>query len=137
MSSAEYALVRLLTMTPDTANLEGTSIEELLGAPRASAQHFAAADIPVRKRQGARLRPLLPEAIPGLDISRLELEAGGQMAGAPHTPGTREYLMCERGRIIIEARDLCDLSRLHIPKPFETPPDLRAASWDIDRWAEK
>jgi quercetin dioxygenase-like cupin family protein len=49
--------------------------------------------------QGARLRALLPEAIPGLDISRMELAAGGQLAGVPHTPGTREFLTCESGHI--------------------------------------
>jgi quercetin dioxygenase-like cupin family protein len=45
------------------------------------------------------LRPLVPEAIPGLDIARMELAPGGVMAGVPHTPGTREYLTCERGKI--------------------------------------
>ena len=45
------------------------------------------------------LRPLLPESIPGLDISRIELGPGGQFTGVPHTRGTREYLTCERGVI--------------------------------------
>jgi len=79
------------------------SIEELIGAPRTAAQLFRAADMKERKRQGARLRALVPEAIPGLDISRMELEPGGQMVGVPHTPGTREYLTCERGRIELVA----------------------------------
>ena len=57
----------------------------------------------MRRRQGARLRPLVPEAIPGLDISRMELAPGGQLSGVPHTPGTREYLTCERGRIELVA----------------------------------
>ncbi len=79
------------------------SIEELIGAPRTAVRHFAAADIKSRKRQGVMLRPLLPEAIPGLDIGRMEFEPGGQMIGVPHTPGTREYLSCERGRIELVA----------------------------------
>jgi transcriptional regulator with XRE-family HTH domain len=79
------------------------SIEELIGAPRTAARLFAAAEIGERKRQGATLRPLLPEAIPGLDISRMELQPGGQMGGIPHTAGTREYLSCERGRIELVA----------------------------------
>jgi transcriptional regulator with XRE-family HTH domain len=55
------------------------SIEELLGPPRTAARLFTAAEVPVRRRQGASLRPLLPEAIPGLDISRLELAPGGRL----------------------------------------------------------
>ena len=79
------------------------SIEELIGAPRTAARLFRAGEVRERVRQGATLRPLLPEAIPGLDISRMELAPGGQMVGVPHTPGTREYLTCERGRIELVA----------------------------------
>ena len=79
------------------------SIEELIGPPRTACRLFPADEIPVRRRQKAVLRPLLPEAIPGLEISRLELPPGGQLGGIPHTPGTREYLTCERGRIELVA----------------------------------
>jgi transcriptional regulator with XRE-family HTH domain len=79
------------------------SIEELIGPPRTAARLFPAAEARVRQRQGARLRPLLPEAIPGLELSRLELVPGGHLAGVPHTPGTREYLTCESGRIELVA----------------------------------
>lgn len=79
------------------------SIEELIGPPRTAARRFAAGEISERRRQGARLRPLLPEAIPGLDIARMELVPGGQLSGIPHTAGTREYLTCERGRIELVA----------------------------------
>ena len=75
------------------------SIEELIGAPRSAVQFFAADQVKPRKRQGASLRHLLPEVIPGLDISRMELAPGGHMVGVPHTAGTREYLTCERGKV--------------------------------------
>jgi transcriptional regulator with XRE-family HTH domain len=75
------------------------SIEELIGAPRTAVQFFPASAAQVRRRQGAELRRLLPEAIGGLDISRLELAPAGKMVGIPHTAGTREYLTCERGRV--------------------------------------
>lgn len=78
-------------------------IDELIAPPRAAAQLLKAAQVPVRKRQGARLRPLLPEAIPGLEISRMELAPGGSLVGVPHTPGTREYLTCEQGQIELSA----------------------------------
>ncbi len=75
------------------------SIEELVGAPRTEVQHFKAADIRVRKRQGVSIRPLVPEPITGLEIIRMQLDPGGRMIGVPHTSGTREYLTCEQGRI--------------------------------------
>jgi transcriptional regulator with XRE-family HTH domain len=75
------------------------SIEELVGAPRTEVQRYRAAEVRERKRQGARIRPLVPESLSGLEISRLQLEPNGRMVGIPHTPGTREYLTCERGRI--------------------------------------
>ncbi len=79
------------------------SIEELVGAPRTAARLFAAGEIRERKRGGAALRPLVPEAIPGLEASRMELAPGAQLTGVPHTPGTREYLTCERGQIELVA----------------------------------
>ena len=79
------------------------SIEELIGPPRTAVRRFAAGEVPERRRQGARIRPLLPEAIPGLEIARMELLPGGQLGGVPHTPGTREYLTCESGRIALVA----------------------------------
>ncbi len=75
------------------------SIEELVGAPRTEVQHFLAADIRERKRQGVTVRPLVPEPITGLEITRMQLDPGGRMVGIPHTSGTREYLSCERGQI--------------------------------------
>jgi transcriptional regulator with XRE-family HTH domain len=79
------------------------SIEELIGPPRTAARLFRDAEQRTRRRQGASLRPLLPETIPGLEISRLELEPAGRLAGIPHTPGTREYLTCLSGRIELVA----------------------------------
>lgn len=79
------------------------SIEELIGPPRTAARLYAANEVRVRKRQGASLRPLLPESLPGLDISRMELAPGGMLAGIPHTAGTREYLTCISGRIELSA----------------------------------
>ncbi len=79
------------------------SIEELIGPPRTAAQLFRSGEIRARKRQGATLRPLIPESLAGLDISRMELAPGGAMTGVPHPAGTREYLTCERGRIELVA----------------------------------
>ena len=85
------------------ASALSVSIEELIGPPRTAARRFPAGEVPERRRQGARIRPLLPESVPGLDIVRMELAPGGQLGGIPHTPGTREYLSCESGRIELVA----------------------------------
>ncbi len=75
------------------------SIEELVGTPRNEIQLIAAADVRERRRQDASLRPLVPEPLPGLEFSRMQIAAGGRMVGVPHTAGTREYLTCESGTV--------------------------------------
>ena len=75
------------------------SIEELIGAPRNEIEHIPAAAVKEKRRQGARLRPLVPDVLPGLEFSRMELEPNGRMLGVPLKTGTREYLTCESGKI--------------------------------------
>lgn len=75
------------------------TLEELIGPPRASAKHYAAAELPVRKRGAVLVRRLLPDPIAGMEIERMEFQAGAALSGVPHTPGTREYLTCETGEI--------------------------------------
>lgn len=81
------------------ANALQVRLDELLAAPRQPARHLKARELTVREKSHVRVRKLLPEPLPGLDLERLELPAGARMAGVPHTPGTREYLTCERGTI--------------------------------------
>jgi transcriptional regulator with XRE-family HTH domain len=92
-----------LSVLTRAASALQVSIEELIGPPRSACRLFSVKEIPLRRRQGANLRPLLPEAVPGLEITRVELAPGGQLGGIPHTPGTREYLTCERGRVELVA----------------------------------
>jgi transcriptional regulator with XRE-family HTH domain len=74
-------------------------LEELLEPPRRFGRLYPVASLPVRRRGPVTIRKLLPESIAGLELERMELPAGGAMAGVPHTVGTREYLTCERGEI--------------------------------------
>ena len=79
-------------------------LEELIATPRAAVAHFPSGSLPEKERgQGVRVRKLLPDPIPGMEIDRMELAPGGRMTGIPHTPGTREYLMCEEGSITLVA----------------------------------
>ena len=88
-----------LAVLSKAASALNVSIEELIGAPRSEFEFIPAKRVHERRRQGARLRPLVPEPLPGLEISRMQLAPGGRMVGVPHTVGTREYLTCERGTV--------------------------------------
>jgi transcriptional regulator with XRE-family HTH domain len=79
------------------------TLEELIAAPRSDARHYPKADLPVKERGLARIRKLLPDPIPGMEIDRIELPRGARMIGVPHTPGTREYLTCDQGAILLVA----------------------------------
>lgn len=79
------------------------SLEELVSPPRAMAKHFPAASLPTRTRGNVVVRKLLPDPIPGLEIDRMELPPRGRMVGVPHRAGTREYLTCETGEIVLVA----------------------------------
>ncbi len=79
------------------------SLDELVAPPRASARLYTAAELPTRLRGQVEVRQLLPDAIPGVTVERLAFGPGARLKGVPHTPGTREYLTCERGRVQLTA----------------------------------
>lgn len=78
-------------------------LEELLQRPSPAARHFPRGALPVRERPGVVVRSLLPHKVPNMVLERMELEPGARMTGTPHTPGTREYLTCERGTLELTA----------------------------------
>jgi transcriptional regulator with XRE-family HTH domain len=77
------------------------SIEELISSPRAACRLYAKGTLPTRTPGQAAVRKLLPDPIPGMEIDRIEVAPGGRMTGVPHTPGTREYLTCEAGELVL------------------------------------
>lgn len=79
------------------------SLEELVSPPRGEGTLFRKSAIPREIRSGVEIRKLLPDPIPGMEIDRMELPPGAHMTGIPHTPGTREYLACEAGQIVLAA----------------------------------
>jgi transcriptional regulator with XRE-family HTH domain len=79
------------------------SLEELCAAPRASGKKYDVSALKVRTRGRVGIRSLLPNPIPGMGIERMELPPGARFSGVPHTPGTREYLTCESGSIVLRA----------------------------------
>lgn len=83
------------------ANALQVSLEELLSAPRAACRLYPKDTLRVRSPGAATVRKLLPDPIPGMEIERIELPSKGRMVGVPHTPGTREYLTCEAGELLL------------------------------------
>ena len=79
------------------------TVDELISTPRAACEFYPRATLPKRTRGDVTVRKLLPDAIPGMEIDRFELPPNSHMVGVPHTPGTREYLTCESGAIILVA----------------------------------
>lgn len=79
------------------------TIEELLSTPRAACEFFPFGTLPQRRQGNAHIRKLLPHPIPGMEMDRIEIPPRGRMPGVPHTPGTREYLTCETGEILLAA----------------------------------
>lgn len=75
------------------------SLEELLVAPRTASRFHPRGSLPQRTRSDVTVRQLLPDPIPGSEIGRMEFPPLARLTGIPHTPGTREYLTCESGRI--------------------------------------
>jgi XRE family transcriptional regulator, regulator of sulfur utilization len=92
-----------LTVLDRVASAFQVTIEELVAAPRSEARHYPKAQLTVKQRGAAAVRKLLPDPIPGMEIDRIELPPKGKMVGVPHTPGTREYLTCESGEILLVA----------------------------------
>ena len=92
-----------LAVLDSVASAFQVTIEELIAAPRTGARHFKRAELVVKERGLASIRKLLPDPIPGMEIDRFELPPRAKVTGIPHTPGTREYLTCETGAIVLVA----------------------------------
>ena len=81
----------------------GVGLDELTSPPRASGRLYRARELPSKRRGGVTVRALIPDPMPGVIAERMHLPAGSTFAGSPHSPGTREYLTCERGSIVLTA----------------------------------
>ncbi len=77
------------------------SLEELVATPRPEIAFYPRGTLPEKQRGDAKLRKLLPDAIPGMEMDRMELPPRSTLVGVPHTAGTREYLTCESGQIVL------------------------------------
>jgi XRE family transcriptional regulator, regulator of sulfur utilization len=92
-----------LSVLHRVGNALQVSIEELIAAPSAACRLYPKGALPTRTPGLAVVRKLLPDPIPGMEIDRIELAPKARMTGVPHTPGTREYLTCETGEMLLVA----------------------------------
>lgn len=78
-------------------------IEKLLTPQDVVCRLVPADEVTVQTRgQGSVLiYKLLPDALPNMDIDRLEIEPGAQMKGTPHPSGTKEYFHCIQGEMTV------------------------------------
>ena len=88
---------------PPGATAFQVTLEELVAATRSEARHYPKASLPLKSRGAVWIRKLLPDPIPGMELDRMELPPRAKMTGIPHTAGTREYLTCESGEIVLVA----------------------------------
>ncbi|MFN7972633.1 MAG: XRE family transcriptional regulator [Acidobacteriota bacterium] len=80
------------------------SLEELISEPRAACRFYPKGSLPTHVRgEGVVIRKFLPDKVPGMEIERMELPPASRLTGIPHMPGTREYLACEQGTIVLVA----------------------------------
>jgi len=92
-----------LSVLHKVAHALQVTLEEIIAAPRSGVKHYPRGALPMRTRGEVIVSSLLPDKIPGMLIERIELPPGARLIGVPHTPGTREYLTCETGRIDLVA----------------------------------
>lgn len=77
------------------------SVEELLSPPRATFKFYPVSALPSARRGSIQVRKLLPDSIHNMQLDRMELPPGSRMTGIPHRTGTREYLTCETGEVLL------------------------------------
>ena len=75
------------------------TIEELLHRPRAQCQLIRANEVKMIKKNQAEVYKLLPDPIPGTEVDRMEIPAGGRLSGVPHVAHTKEYLVGVQGEV--------------------------------------
>lgn len=90
-----------LSVLDKVASALQVPIEELTAAPRSTGRFHPRDSLPARKQGDGLVRKLLPEAIPGMLVDRMEIPPAGRIQGVPHMPGTREYLTCEAGQVVL------------------------------------
>lgn len=115
------------------------SVDELLAPPAGFGRLYPADSFASRTRGGVTLRALLPHPLPGVTVERMAFLPGARMKGAPHLPGSREYLVCESGSVqLTTAAERWQLRpgdvvayRGDQPHGYTNPDDLPAVAYTV------
>lgn len=86
----------------------GVSVEEIFGKPKGMHKLVKANDVPVKiyHRNSVKQYKMLPSAILGMEIDKIELEKNARMIGNPHLKFTREFLICIKGIVQLNSEGL-------------------------------
>ena len=78
------------------------SIEELLSRPRSECTLLKAAEVRMLNRSSGKVRvhKLMPDAVRGIEIDKVEIQANSSMTGRPHLLGSKEYLITLEGEVL-------------------------------------
>ena len=84
----------------------GVGLDELTSRPRSAVMLVRANDVPVEQRArgggvSVQIRKLLPDQVRGLAFDEMKFSARARMAGKPHLPGAKEYLVLLKGKLEI------------------------------------
>ena len=81
------------------------TLDELVAPPPSLGRLYRASDLVTTRTQGVQRRGLIPQAIGGLTLERMAFDGGARLSGAPHAPGSSEYLAVESGRVQLTTPD--------------------------------
>lgn len=81
----------------------GVGLDELLATPRGEYKYIKAKDVPMvaSSNKGVKQFKLLPDAILGLEIDRMEIMPMARKRGIPHLNQTKEYLVAIAGQTTV------------------------------------
>lgn len=97
--SANPGLLALVAIS----NALSVTIDELITPPSPEVSLIKSKQIKKVRKSGGRVLQykLLPDPIPGMEIDKLEISPGARLRGVPHIAGTREYLNCLQGTVVL------------------------------------
>ena len=92
-----------ITVLLKVASALQVSVEELISPPVTDLKLYARNTLREKKRGPVTLRRLVPEWLGAIEFDRMEFPPRTRMTGIAHRAGTREFLICESGRMEITA----------------------------------
>lgn len=127
--------ISVLTKVADALQV---GVQDLLGT-QGELVHYPARTLSEKQCGRARVRRLSPAGQGNLELERLDLPAAAEVSGKPHPIGMREYLVCEKGELELQAagqtvRVRCgDVVAFHSAEPhlYKNPGRTQAVAYTL------